>query len=42
VEKLKVDELKAYLQSEGIEVKGLKKVELVTKVYEHLGIAQPN
>jgi hypothetical protein len=42
VEKLKVEELKAYLQGEGIKVTGLKKADLVTKVYQHLGIAEPN
>jgi len=42
VEKLKVDELRAYLQGEGIKVTGLKKAELVTKVYQHLRIDQPD
>jgi hypothetical protein len=42
VDTLKVPELKAYLQSAGIKVTGLKKAELVSKVYEHLQIDQPN
>jgi ATP-dependent DNA helicase 2 subunit 1 len=42
VDTLTVPELKAYLQNAGIKVTGLKKAELVTKVYEHVGIDQPN
>lgn len=42
VEKLKVNDLKAYLQEQGIEVNRLKKAELVTKVYQHLGIDEPS
>uniref|UniRef100_A0A2Z5TRK7 ATP-dependent DNA helicase 2 subunit 1 n=1 Tax=Reticulitermes speratus TaxID=60591 RepID=A0A2Z5TRK7_9NEOP len=42
VDTLKVPELKTYLQNAGIKVTGLKKAELVTKVYQHLGIDQPN
>jgi len=42
VDTLTVPDLKAYLQNAGIKVTGLKKAELVTKVYEHVGIDQPN
>ncbi|XP_069690270.1 X-ray repair cross-complementing protein 6 [Periplaneta americana] len=42
VEKLKVDQLKAYLQENGVKVTGLKKADLVSKVYQQLGIDEPN
>lgn len=42
VEKLKVNDLKAYLQEQGIEANRMKKAELVTKVYQHLGIDEPS
>jgi hypothetical protein len=42
VEKLKVNDLKAYLQEQGINVNRMKKAELVTKVYQHLGIDEPS
>nr|CAD7398661.1 unnamed protein product [Timema cristinae] len=42
VEKLKVDELKTYLTSEGLKVAGKKKAELVDMVYTFLGVQQPH
>jgi hypothetical protein len=42
VDTLKVPDLKTYLQNAGIKVTGLKKAELVTKVYQHVGIDEPN
>ncbi|PSN51837.1 hypothetical protein C0J52_04753 [Blattella germanica] len=42
VETLKVNDLKAYLATEDIKLGGLKKkADLVSKVYEHLGVPQP-
>ncbi|KAJ9573651.1 hypothetical protein L9F63_008992 [Diploptera punctata] len=42
VEKLKVDELKKYLTEQGYQVKSMKKTQLVAKVYQHLGVSEPN
>nr|CAD7257666.1 unnamed protein product [Timema shepardi] len=42
VEKLKVDELKTYLTSEGLKIAGKKKAELVDMVYTFLGVQQPH
>ncbi|XP_067003694.2 X-ray repair cross-complementing protein 6 [Anabrus simplex] len=41
VEKCKVDELKDYLIGENVRVTGKKKADLVSMVYEHLGIYPP-
>nr|CAD7456975.1 unnamed protein product [Timema tahoe] len=42
VEKLKVDELKTYLTSEGLKIAGKKKAELVDMVYTFLRVQQPH
>jgi hypothetical protein len=42
VDTLTASQLKEYLQNAGIKVTGMKKAELVTKVYEHVGVDQPN
>ncbi|CAG2053768.1 unnamed protein product [Timema podura] len=42
VEKLKLDELKTYLTSEGLKIAGKKKAELVDMVYTFLGVQQPH